>query len=936
MVITETWLTENDNTIINEFVPSGYSFSHVPRPYNKRGGGVGVVYKSCLTLTVNDTSVYGNYTHFEYMSCGIKSETQLIQLNIIYRPPPSAQNGFRNSVFFDEWEFFLEKLSTVPHEQIITGDLNFHLDVSENVDTKRFIALLETYGFIQHVKGATHKLGHTLDILITRMASTILTSPPTIADPNLCTQQGQFCGDHLGISFSLKVSKSKNHTIVNLFRRYRAINIPTFIHDLTLALDIIDLAGTACELVTQYNTMVAKLMEKHAPIIEKRITLRPNSPWFNEDLHVAKHNRRKAERIWRLSKCPQDKKRFKLQCQTFNKLLAKTKMEYYNKQITEAGHDQRYLFRITKSLMGTDMEQQLPSCISERQLANDFGDYFMNKIKLIRDKITESSDNSDDVTPLDADVKFQGTFFENFRPPTMDEIKKIIQKSANKSCDLDPMPAWLLKECLVPLLPLITCMMTKSLSEAIVPPEFKKALVRPQLKQQRLDKEGLKNYRPVSNLPFLSKVLEKLVEKRLEEHLLQNNLSDRFQSAYRTAHSTETALVSVHSYIAEQLDQRSSVALIMLDLSAAFDTIDHNILIKRFNYSFGIGSDALHWIKSYLHERYQCIKIGNVISNYKLLKNGVPQGSVLGPQKYCMYSRPLGNIIQHHNFNYHCYADDTQLYIVIDKTHSWLQIKPSLELCLSAINAWMKNNLLKLNQEKTEFIVFTPKSRGGGGNNFDLQFGDTSITTTDKVKNLGVTLDKNLSMEQHISKVIQSSYIQLRNLWHIRKYLNESACKTLVQATIISRLDYCNSLLFGIPKKLLLRLQRLQNSAARLILKVRRHDHITPSLKKLHWLPINRRLEYKVLLLTHKTINNKGPSYLKDQLEEHMPRRHLRSGTMSLLSIPASNNTKYSKQSFKHCAPKLWNSLPMDLRTEENLRTFKNKLKTHLFELAYS
>ena len=234
-----------------------------------------------------------------------------------------------------------------------------------------------------------------------------------------------------------------------------------------------------------------------------------------------------------------------------------------------------------------------------------------------------------------------------------------------KSCELDPIPTHVLRPCLDTLIPLIKEIVNKSLAEAIVPEVFNNALVRPLLKKQNLDREGLKNYRPVSNLPFLSKVTEKAVSSRIENHLNSFSLHDNLQSAYRSCHSTETALLRVHHDIASALDNGHFVVLVMLGLSAAFDAIDHDMLFNRLQHSFGIDGDALLWIKSYLHGRLQRVATGPIKSNSMELKYGVPQGSVLGPKMYCIFSKPIGAIYSRHDLCYHCYADDTQLYSVI-------------------------------------------------------------------------------------------------------------------------------------------------------------------------------------------------------------------------------------------------------------------------------
>ena len=189
----------------------------------------------------------------------------------------------------------------------------------------------------------------------------------------------------------------------------------------------------------------------------------------------------------------------------------------------------------------------------------------------------------------------------------------------------------------------------------------------------------------MSNLPFVSKILEKVVAIRLEEQLEFNSLHDNLQSAYRACHSTETALFHVHHDILMALANNSCAVVVMLDLSAAFDVIDHPILMAR--HSYGITGQALQWFQSYLHNRSQSVNIGNVQSVDKFLSFGVQQGSVFGPQKYCMFSKPIGQICKRHIMNYHCYADDTQAYLVIKPSDNWTNIATRKEACISDISA---------------------------------------------------------------------------------------------------------------------------------------------------------------------------------------------------------------------------------------------------------
>ena len=230
-----------------------------------------------------------------------------------------------------------------------------------------------------------------------------------------------------------------------------------------------------------------------------------------------------------------------------------------------------------------------------------------------------------------------------------------------KTCELDPLPASLYSDCLPALLPFITDIINTSLKSGTVPDSFKSAIVRPLLKKHNLDPNELKNYRPISNLCFLSKLLEKVVLNQLNMHLSTNNLLNPFQSAYRQSHSTETALLHILNDLLLSTDSGKVSLLTLLDLSAAFDTIDHTILLTRLQHTFGISDTALSWFSSYLSDRKQTVLINDIYSQSAHLTCGVPQGSVLGPVLFTLYASPLSTIIESHSLKHHFYADDTQL-----------------------------------------------------------------------------------------------------------------------------------------------------------------------------------------------------------------------------------------------------------------------------------
>lgn len=463
---------------------------------------------------------------------------------------------------------------------------------------------------------------------------------------------------------------------------------------------------------------------------------------------------------------------------------------------------------------------------------------------------------------------------------------------------------------------------------------FKKAIVNPLLKKVGCDQNVLKNFRPVSNLPFLSKILEKAVLKQLLDYIKFSNLGEIFQSAYKSYHSTETALVRVANDILSMLNDRKVCLLTLLDLSAAFDTIDHQILLNRLYSSFGISGRAIAWFSSYLKDRTQAVRVNQSISESTPLLFGVPQGSVLGPIIFTMYTQPLADIFKKYHMSYHFYADDSQIYM--SSNAKFLNdLISKLGKCVHDVKLWMDSNKLKLNEDKTEVILIGNQVKTKYEGKF-VSLNGVKIQLADVVKNLGIILDNKMNLEFCVSTLCKSLNFQLYKIASIRQYLTPEVTKKLVTSLILSRLDYCNALLAGLPKNLLSKLQIIQNNAARLIYRKKKSDHVTPILQQLHWLPVEQRIEYKICLLTYKCLHGFAPKYLSNLLQRYTPQRELRSSKDTLyLRLQEIPNNNYGKRAFKCIAPSLWNKLPIHIRQALSIDIFKSLLKTHLFKCTY-
>ena len=465
-----------------------------------------------------------------------------------------------------------------------------------------------------------------------------------------------------------------------------------------------------------------------------------------------------------------------------------------------------------------------------------------------------------------------------------------------------------------------------------MPNELKRALVHPLLKKASLCRNTYSNYRPVSNLPQLSKIIEKVVANRLNAHLCNESLTDTFQSAYKRNHSTEIALLCVVNEIRTALDRRQGTVIAMIDLSAAFDTIDHSILLARLQQRYGIDGVALRWMRSYLSERTQSVVIDRVSSNEATLIYGVPQGSVLGPILFSLYVQPIGDIIRKHELlKYHQYADDLQLFCHFSfDALSLSTTVHRIEQCIDELKDWMPANYLQMNDSKSEILPVIPRQRTGLTNGLRVRVGSDYVTAVRHVKNLGVYLDSHLDMTTQVSRTISTCSFHMRNIAQILRYLTRPTTERVVNALITSRLDYCNSLLFGTSASNINRLQRLQNSIARLVTRQAPRDSAMPIHRELHWLPVRHRVSYKIAELTFKALHvDLSPTYLQQCVQVYTPARSLRS-VNSYTLVQNRSRTVAGDCTFVHAAATVWNALPVSVTSKDSLLSFKAALKTHL------
>ena len=312
----------------------------------------------------------------------------------------------------------------------------------------------------------------------------------------------------------------------------------------------------------------------------------------------------------------------------------------------------------------------------------------------------------------------------------------------------------------------------------------------------------------------------------------------------------------------------------------------------------------MKWFTSYLSQRSQQIQTKGTLSEKKQLTTGVPQESCLGPVLFTIYVADLFQIIEKHHPKAQGYADDHQTALVT-----------AIENCVVKLKSWMISNMLMMNDNKTEFLIVGSKQQLERANIPFIRAGEDHITPVTSVRNLGVIFYSNLKMDMQITKACQNAYYHLHNIRRIRKFLSHEATCVIMHAFITSQIDYCNSLMNGLPENLIKKLQRVQNTAARLDFNLRKYDRMTPALATPHWLQVKYRIEFKTSLTLFKGLYGKTPTYIQEVITPSKSKRYsIRSNDKRVLKVPKSKHDTFGKRAFAVYGPLAWNCLPKDIR----------------------
>ena len=586
-LVQETYLKDTDTAKIQEIRDNGWNIFSSPRAV-RSGGGIGVLFRDGVQVKLSPLRT--KFRSFQVQEVLIGGSGDLVRLCNVYRLPYTGKARFTEASFLEEFSEYLAELAARTGTPFIMGDFNFQMQDMTNFYAKRLTLLLDSMGYEQLVPGTpTHIHGGTLDLVICQPDCRSKVRSMRIFPEGTTS-------DHFLVLTELLVETSgpdyKTRAQINTYRDFKAVS-PEMFRKALYQQDLLQLemSQSPDEALRIYEGVMKHLVETVFPL--KRVKKnKKKRPWRNDpDVREVLKLRRKAERMWEKNKTSVTKNQYNDLKRQFGRMEKEARMKHLKEDLEESKDDAKGLQRKLNRLLGKT-ETILPEASCNQQLAEDFAEFFSSKVDKIRATVLEEKEGMSSGLSHLTTYGAQSALVE-FEEVSEEQLKRLVKDMADKTCDLDIVPTWLVKECIDDFAPHLLKIVNLSLRCAQVPESLQEALVFPTIKNAHGDRDSLTNYRPVSNLSFVSKLLEKVVLDQITAYLDEQDLLNKHQSGYRVGHSCETLLLGMFEDLFRELDQGNIVALLLLDMSAAFDTVDHEKLLDVLQHRFGLGGALL-------------------------------------------------------------------------------------------------------------------------------------------------------------------------------------------------------------------------------------------------------------------------------------------------------------------------------------------------------
>ncbi len=766
-----------------------------------------------------------------------------------------------------------------------------------------------------------------IDLIITNDKKSILdvTVTPSIADHH-----------EVGCTINIKKAKKiKTHFITcrnkssysqDLLLEQLSDNLPLFNNILK--------TDDVTNQVNIFTTTFLDSLDKISPLRTIKMK-RPPVKWMTDTI---KHEIAKRDTLKLKAKQNSNQLQiYKEQRTKVRNIISKAKAVSYHAELKEARSNPKETWNIIQKIVPYQPRMKKPQIEHSVPAANSFNQFFASVGETVYKEVRQNSSSALTSAILSPDHKSQTPKIQHQKwspePTTEASIERIIYSLKNtKSTGADNISLQHIKDSLPVTLKYITVIINTSIVTNSFPEQWKHAEIF--LIHKSGDPTEPANFRPISLLPTLSKILEKVVANQLILYLESENLLNKHQFAYRPRTSTEDALLNITEAAYKGIDNGDITLLVLLDLSKAFDSVNHNILTDKLD-SLNINTS---WFKNYLSNRSQSVKLDKIRSQPLPITFGVPQGSILGPLLFLIFVNNITTALPPHEANLIMYADDLQV-VLTGKPKELKTIVSRTETLLKNIKHWYDSIGLKVNPDKTKWIIIGSKHNTCNiPDDITISFDGKSIPISEKVKSLGIWLDKNLTFVHQINTMRSKLNGTLICLNKTKHNLNNKSLLLTVYALIFSNVNYCQAIWGKCSQENLDKIQKCINFAAKVASNGthKKSDHVTPLLKDLQWLRINKRIDIREAVCVYKSIHN----YSNAQCLQTTTRGEQLSLPRALRSDDTLHvefrKTKMGQNAVSISGPKIWNTIPVDIRDAENLACFKRKLVVHSLEQEYS
>lgn len=883
LAVSETWFSSqhNDNLV---GIP-GFILRRNDRS-KKRGGGVAIYIKNSIRHRLTLKSHANSKVEYLFLeidnNAGIKCA-----VGVVYNPPGNTR--------LDPLKRALANVSDKYNHVIILGDFNLNF-LSSTAPVRRFKDFLRSINLLCPMSEPTNFVADKNPSLIDLL---LIKEPSSLCRLSQLTLGSYTSHDLVYGCYNIPMLEGSK-SMVKRFRNYKKV-CPQQLQQAAAELnwDLIYSMSDVDDQVEHLTNLIEKLMDSFCPVREVTVSDNSNAPWFTEDLKRMISARDYYHKISRVEANP---------------ILKASLLENYRRLRNKVNTMKLNLK--AKSVSKT-LNPNLPSSVLWKNLKN-LG-------------VTKSSnDPADGFSPSEFNSYFSSVFSApsvdnvvfrtvnearfsrdelDFQSISDEEVASAINQISTNAVGEDGISAIFIKKLCPFIVPFVTHIVNCCITKSHFPTGWKIANVRPIPKET--NPEDVSEFRPISILPCLSKVLERIMKDQIQDFIDANNMLFKHQSGFRKAHSTNTAMLKVVSDLAAAIEKNCVSVLTLLDLKKAFDLVDHGKLLLKLKVKFNFSSRACNFIKSYLSDRRQRVRVGDDFSELSQVTSGTPQGGILSALLFSLFINDLSDVV---DCGLHLYADDSQIYCSAPKNDISLCVSKMNEV-LKKVETWANDNSLTINPKKSSALIVSGKIISDAP---PVQFGSDVISYSTEVTSLGLILDGQLTWKGQIEKICRSTNSGLWMLRQSQSFTPLATRKLLVKSLLIPKILYCSNIFMGCSRASWAKLNMLFNSCLRYAYGLRKFDSISSYTSLLLGCPLENFTQYRSCVFLFNLLRSKSPRYLYDQLFfPRFPRQRQ-------MSFPLNRKCSQMATSFNVMGIHLWNSLSAEVRMADSATNFRH------------